>query len=102
MPLDPAVADKYDLRVPRYTSYPTAPHFGDSVDGTVYERWLGEITPTSPLSLYFHIPFCDSMCWFCGCFTRIVNHYEPIRNYLDVLIEEITNGRPTPCRPGSR
>ncbi len=89
MPLDPSIADKYDLRVPRYTSYPTAPHFNDSVDGAVYERWLGEIEPTSPLSLYFHIPFCDSMCWFCGCFTRIVNHYEPIRNYLDVLIEEI-------------
>ncbi len=85
----PDLADKYDLRVPRYTSYPTAPHFNEEVDGTVYRRWLGALDPSVPLSLYFHIPFCDSMCWFCGCYTKIVQRYEPVKEYLEVLLAEI-------------
>ncbi len=84
-----ALAEKYDLRVPRYTSYPTAPHFSPAVDGALYRRWLGELSNDVPLSLYFHIPFCDSMCWFCGCYTKIVNRYEPVREYVDVLVAEI-------------
>jgi oxygen-independent coproporphyrinogen III oxidase len=89
--LDSAVnfAEKYDLRVPRYTSYPTAPHFTSTVGGEVYRRWLGELDPAGPLSLYFHIPFCDSMCWFCGCYTKIVNRYEPVQGYLRSLHDEI-------------
>ena len=83
------LADKYDLRVPRYTSYPTAPHFNDGVDAGRYRRWLGEMDDGLDLSLYFHIPFCDSMCWFCGCYTKIVNRYEPIRDYLEVLLAEV-------------
>ena len=83
------ITEKYDLRVPRYTSYPTSPHFNDSVDGETYRRWLGELDTDTPLSLYFHIPFCDTMCWFCGCYTKIVKRYEPVREYLDVLLKEI-------------
>lgn len=81
--------NKYDLRVPRYTSYPTAPHFNDSVDGAVYKRWLSELDPGSELSLYFHIPFCDEMCWFCGCYTKIVKRYDPVKEYLGALLAEI-------------
>ncbi|MEO5337556.1 MAG: oxygen-independent coproporphyrinogen III oxidase [Magnetospirillum sp. WYHS-4] len=80
---------KYDLRVPRYTSYPTAPHFSEAVDGDLYREWLGTLAPETGLSLYFHIPFCDSMCWFCGCYTKIVKRYEPVREYLDSLLAEI-------------
>ena len=87
MPTEPA--EKYDLRVPRYTSYPTAPHFGPAVDGARYRDWLGELDPAVPLSLYVHVPFCDEMCWFCGCYTKIVNRYEPIRSYLTALHREI-------------
>ena len=83
------LALRYDQRVPRYTSYPTAPHFSDDVGSAVYADWLGELDPTVALSLYFHIPFCDSMCWFCGCYTKIVKKYKPISDYLDVLIKEI-------------
>lgn len=83
------LSKKYDLRVPRYTSYPTAPHFNDSVDGETYNRWLSELDPEAPLSLYFHIPFCDEMCWFCGCYTKIVKRYDPVSDYMDVLLEEI-------------
>lgn len=84
-----ALASKYDLRVPRYTSYPTAPHFSAAVDGRRYRTWLAEIDPRQPLSLYFHIPFCDSMCWFCGCYTKIVQQYQPILDYLETLRQEI-------------
>jgi len=80
---------KYDLRVPRYTSYPTAPHFHGGVDGGVYKRWLGELDPATELSLYFHIPFCDEMCWFCGCYTKIVKRYDPVKEYLDALLAEV-------------
>lgn len=83
-------ARKYDLRVPRYTSYPTAPHFGADVDAGIYHGWLGGLDPRAPLSVYVHIPFCDEMCWFCGCWTKIVKRYEPIRSYLDALHGEIS------------
>ena len=83
------LATKFDLRVPRYTSYPTAPHFAGAVDGTVYRRWLTELSPDHELSLYFHIPYCDTLCWFCGCYTKIVRRYEPVARYLDMLLDEI-------------
>lgn len=85
-----ALAQKYDRAVPRYTSYPTAPHFRPMADDTTYRDWLAALDPAQPLSLYFHIPFCDEMCWFCGCYTKIVNRYEPIRRYLDALEAEVS------------
>lgn len=81
--------ERYDLRVPRYTSYPTAPHFGPAVDGARYERWLGELDPATPLSLYLHIAYCAEMCWFCGCHTKATKRYAPIAGYLDALLQEI-------------
>jgi len=83
------LAEKYDRAVPRYTSYPTAPHFRPMADDGTYRAWLAGLDPARPLSLYFHIPFCDEMCWFCGCYTKIVNRYEPIRQYLDALEAEV-------------
>jgi oxygen-independent coproporphyrinogen III oxidase len=83
------LSKKYDLMVPRYTSYPTAPHFNDSVTGDIYRGWLQGLDPATPLSLYFHIPFCDEMCSFCGCYTKIVKRYDPVADYLKVLLEEI-------------
>ena len=80
---------RYDLKVPRYTSYPTAPHFSDAVDEAAYRGWLGALDPASALSLYFHIPFCASMCWFCGCYTKVVNRYQPVETYLTALLQEI-------------
>ncbi len=83
------LATKYDSQIPRYTSYPTAPYFSEAVTGEDYASWLGKLDPANTLSLYHHIPFCDSMCWFCGCYTKIVKRYEPVREYLDVLLNEI-------------
>ena len=81
--------EKYDRRVPRYTSYPTAPHFEPSVDAGTYERWLMSLPALVPLSLYLHVPFCDSLCWFCGCHTKIVQRYRPVASYVDLLLREI-------------
>jgi oxygen-independent coproporphyrinogen-3 oxidase len=87
--MDAKRTSRYDLRVPRYTSYPTAPHFSGAVGAAEYRAWLGELAPEGALSLYFHIPFCDSMCWFCGCYTKIVKRYAPVADYLASLHGEI-------------
>lgn len=83
------IAELFSARVPRYTSYPTAPHFHSGVTEANYRAWLADLPADMPLSLYLHIPFCDSMCWFCGCHTKVVNHYGPVRAYCDLLIAEM-------------
>lgn len=80
---------KYDLRLPRYTSYPTAPHFTPAVDAGTYGRWLSELPAELPLSLYLHIAYCEEMCWFCGCHTKITKKYAPVADYLDALLREV-------------
>jgi len=83
-------SELFAARVPRYTSYPTAPHFYPGIDHTVYRQWLAELSGETPLSLYLHIPFCDTLCWFCGCHTAVVNHYAPVKDYCGLLIGEMT------------
>jgi oxygen-independent coproporphyrinogen-3 oxidase len=83
------LAAKYDLRVPRYTSYPTAPHFSPAVTAERYGKWLGELPPEMPLSLYLHIAYCAEMCWFCACNLKITKKYEPVADYMDCLWREI-------------
>ena len=80
---------RYNRPVPRYTSYPTAPHFHEGVDHAAYAAWLDEVEPGATLSIYLHVPFCDSLCWFCGCHTKVVRRYDPIAVYLDALLQEI-------------
>jgi oxygen-independent coproporphyrinogen III oxidase len=84
------LAERYDMRVPRYTSYPTAPHFTEAVGSDRYVEWLGELKPGQDVSLYFHIPFCDTLCWFCGCHTKIVRNYKPVTEYIKVISKEIS------------
>src|SRR5512147_569425 len=99
--MDARLLAKYDGPVPRYTSYPTTPHFTGAVGADDYAAWLGALAPGTPTSLYVHIPFCDSLCWFCGCHMRVVNRYSSISAYLDLLRREIdlaaaaAAGRPT-------
>lgn len=80
---------KYDRPVPRYTSYPTAPHFNGGVDGAVFAGWLAALPEAEPLSLYIHVPFCGQMCWYCGCNTQIVARYQPIADFVATLLNEI-------------
>ncbi len=53
-------------RIPRYTSYPTAPHFSAAVGAALYRSWLSALPGNARLSLYLHVPFCQSLCWYCG------------------------------------
>ena len=76
---------KYSGAVPRYTSYPTAPHFHEGIDNGTYRRWLGALGHRNRLSLYLHIPYCDRLCWFCACHTKHTLKYEPIAVYLEHL-----------------
>jgi len=80
---------KYSSAVPRYTSYPTAPHFHEGVDCGKYAHWLQAITAKERISLYLHIPYCDRLCWFCACHTKHTLKYEPIAIYLESLKKEI-------------
>ena len=75
--------------VPRYTSYPTAPHFHAGIDSETYANWLGALNADTKISLYLHIPFCDRLCWFCGCHTKQVQRYDPVKAYLEALHAEI-------------
>ena len=87
--LSPETFQKHaDRPLPRYTSYPTAPHFSGDVDQLIYRDWL-RMLPSEPASLYFHVPFCRSMCWYCGCHTTITARDEPIARYLATLGTEI-------------
>ncbi len=74
--------------VPRYTSYPTAPHFTADVSEAHYRSWLSSL-PAVRASLYLHIPFCRAMCWYCGCHTTVAAREAPIARYLDCLDREI-------------
>ena len=75
--------------VPRYTSYPTAPHFGATIGPDAYTRWLAELPAGATLSLYLHVPFCAELCHYCGCNTKVVRRDEPVEAYARLLAREI-------------
>jgi oxygen-independent coproporphyrinogen-3 oxidase len=75
--------------LPRYTSYPTAPHFSAGIGPETYAEWLRAIPPDATASLYLHVPFCRSMCWYCGCHTTIARRDEPISDYATALRGEL-------------
>lgn len=80
---------KYDRQTPRYTSYPTAPHFKAQISSEIYGKWLKALPQEENLSLYFHIPFCKQLCWYCGCYTKATRRYAPVEDYVHTLIREI-------------
>lgn len=74
---------------PRYTSYPTAPHFHDGIDSKQYTGWLETVEQDEALSLYIHIPYCRQLCWYCGCNTKATGKYQPVQTYVGYLLREI-------------
>ncbi|MBL1437385.1 MAG: oxygen-independent coproporphyrinogen III oxidase [Rhodobacteraceae bacterium] len=82
-------AGLFDKNVPRYTSYPTAPHFHADVGRPNFAFWLETLDISKPVSLYIHIPFCERLCWFCACRTQGVTTLSPVVAYVDVLLKEI-------------
>lgn len=87
--MDEDLIRKHAAPAPRYTSYPTAPHFHLGVSADTYRGWLAALEPGAALSLYIHVPFCDRLCWFCGCNTKQVRQYAPLTRYLEALYREI-------------
>ncbi|MGK9368205.1 oxygen-independent coproporphyrinogen III oxidase [Melioribacter sp. Ez-97] len=83
---------KYDRPGPRYTSYPTAPHFNESFKA---ENFIDEVIRTNNqdnppyLSLYYHIPFCDTLCYFCGCNMIVTRNRDRIKQYINYVKNEI-------------
>ena len=83
---------KYDKPAPRYTSYPPATEFSEEVTAEDFKQKIAESNiRKSPLSLYFHIPFCESACHFCGCNVIISHRKEVVEPYLEHLYKEIEN-----------
>ena len=78
-----------ERNVPRYTSYPTAPHFTAAVGPDIYRGWLADLPADATLSLYIHVPFCTELCFYCGCNTRAVRKREPVDAYAERLLDEI-------------
>ncbi|HUF10057.1 MAG TPA: oxygen-independent coproporphyrinogen III oxidase [Rhodothermales bacterium] len=89
--VDLNLVSKYDRPGPRYTSYPTAPHFSEEFQSVDWESHITENNRSAdrPVSLYFHFPFCDTLCWFCGCTVVISRRREPIEKYVHAIFREI-------------
>lgn len=89
---DRELIERYDGRGPRYTSYPTAvqlrPDFGEA-DYREQARLANTRAGVTPLSIYIHIPFCHSLCYYCGCSKIVTRHPERAQRYLTALMREI-------------
>ncbi len=79
----------FDARVPRYTSYPTAPQFSARSNASEVEGWIRAIPEGATVSLYVHIPFCRRLCWFCACRTQGTSTLSPVVAYVETLKAEL-------------
>jgi oxygen-independent coproporphyrinogen-3 oxidase len=88
---DRATLRRYDKPGPRYTSYPTADRFIEAFDAEAYKRWLNVPAggASRPLSLYVHIPFCNTVCYYCGCNKIVTRDHSKATEYLGYLEREI-------------
>ncbi len=79
----------FDAKVPRYTSYPTSPHFSGNVGADDYSNWIKALPIGGQVSLYIHVPFCRRLCWFCACRTQGTQTAGPVAAYVEVLKQEL-------------
>ncbi len=92
MEINSALLNKYNIQVPRYTSYPTVPVWKEGID---MDRWkdslrsqFNKFNKEAGISLYLHLPFCESMCTFCGCNKKITTNHSVEEEYLTVILKE--------------
>ena len=88
-----SLVDKYNVPIPRYTSYPTVPYWKDGM--TDNEDWAQQIQKAitagktkEGISLYMHLPFCEQLCTYCGCNKRITKNHAVEEIYMDAILEE--------------
>lgn len=89
--LDPVLIRKYGGNGPRYTSYPTADRFMEAFDARAYAHWLGRRDIggfARPLGLYVHVPFCDTLCFYCACNKIAAKDKARGTKYVDYLLKE--------------
>jgi oxygen-independent coproporphyrinogen-3 oxidase len=89
---DPQLIRRFDINGPRYTSYPTADRFVEAFNADALKAWLAKRTVggvSKPLSLYFHIPFCNTICYYCACNKIITKDHGRSAKYLKYLAKEI-------------
>lgn len=102
-PLDLGLVRKYAIAGPRYTSYPPATRFTPDLSALRLEDALVEDNASGdrPISLYVHLPFCESRCWYCGCTTVITREHDRANAYLDYIEKELAlySARLAPGRP---
>lgn len=100
-PLDLDLIRRYSGPAPRYTSYPPATQFHADVAALDLDARLAEdnTLEAGPVSLYVHLPFCESLCWYCGCNTVITRRHGAADGYLDLLAREL-DLTTTRMRPG--
>ena len=83
---------KYNVAIPRYTSYPTVPFWEENIDSEhwklLFARRFQESNVKEGISLYIHLPYCESLCTFCGCNKRITTNHSVEKEYIDALIKE--------------
>jgi oxygen-independent coproporphyrinogen-3 oxidase len=90
--VDLQLLKKYDRSGPRYTSYPTAPYFHPGIGADTYRRHLIEdeaAVAGEDISLYVHLPFCDTLCYFCGCNMMVTRNRDKVEQYLEYLEKEM-------------
>ena len=92
MKIDLTLLKKYDVPVPRYTSYPTVPFWDDGID---IDQWIqtfreqfSQHNHRDGISVYIHLPFCESLCTYCGCNKKITTNHSVEQEYLDAIIKE--------------
>jgi len=93
--VDLDLVKKYNVAGPRYTSYPPATKFTEAVTWEQLSEKIESNNQTPrDLSVYFHIPFCESLCWFCGCTTVITTNHDKGKDYIDYLGREVARMAP--------
>ncbi len=86
--MTPELIAHYDPRVPRYTSYPAAPHFKPEVNSSTFAEWLSGTPQQTALSLYLHVTFSRELCFYCGCHTKAARTDSPVASYVELLERE--------------
>ena len=86
--INPILVRKYNQPVPRYTSYPTVPFWEDGIDPKTWQHVFADQfhlqNPAKGISLYVHLPFCESLCTYCGCNKKITTNHKVEEEYLSV------------------